>query len=354
MSKHTLTLLPLLLLVLPLSAQDGPEKRIPWANKFFTGSSETPPPVILHDFGTLPQGTVRTYRFKMTNIYAFPVQVKLPKEPSCRCVSVLEYTGTMNSRETGHIDIVIKTSGVEGPKTINLPVRFECIDPKTNQELWSIAQLEVRAVIRKDITINPGLVSFGLVPVGQKATQSVSIVYSGTQPGWEVSDAEYKKDLMDVKISQVQVRGARSAYEITASLKANAPAGPIVEQIVLKTNDPVAPALTLSVTGEVQAPLSLRGPDKDGFVRLGKVEIGKSKEHRVMVRSDKPIRIKSVDGQGDGVKVFVEKADPKKAQVIVIAFAPDKPGPVKKVLTVKTDTGDSATMTVDAVGIDPQ
>jgi len=353
MSKLTLTLLPVLLVALPATAQDDPAKRIPWANKFFTGSSETPPPVILHDFGTLPQGTVRTYRFKMTNIYAFPVQVKLPKVPSCACVSVIEYTAQMNPRHTGYIDVKIDTSRVEGPKNVDLPIRFECSDPKTGEALWSIAQLEVRAVIRKDITINPGLIAFGVVPVGQKANQSVNVIYSGTQRGWAITDAEYKKDLMDVQVTPVRVRGG-IGWEISASLKPTAPAGAIVEQVVLKTNDPVAPVLTLAVTGEVQAPLSLRGPGKDGLVRL-QVEVGKKAEQKVIVESsDKKIKIASVEGQGDSVSVFVGPSDPGKKQVITVIFKPEKAGPVKKVLTIKTDTGDSVSMTVEALGLDPQ
>jgi len=105
---------------MPAVAQDSKGKPVPWANKFFSGKTETPPPVILHDFGTLPQGTVKTYRFKMENIYAYPMQVTVPT-PSCRCVSIREYTGQLGPRETGYIDVQVDTSrrraeesGVEG------------------------------------------------------------------------------------------------------------------------------------------------------------------------------------------------------------------------------------------------
>ena len=250
MSKIFLTFLPLMLLAVPAVAQESPEKFIPWANKFFTGTSETPPPVILHDFGTLPKGTIKTYRFKMTNIYAFPVEVKLQQVPSCVCVSVIEYTGKMEPRETGHIDIRIDTRRVEGPKTINLPVRFECRDPKTRELLWSDAKLEIRAVSRADITITPGAVEFGAVPAGQKASQTVSVVYSGTHREWKITDVEYRKDLMEVKVTPPARR--QPGYEITATLNANAKAGRIDDQIILKTNDPVAPTLTLTVSGEIQ------------------------------------------------------------------------------------------------------
>jgi hypothetical protein len=345
MSKPTLTLLPLLLFAVPAAAQDG---FIPWANKFFTGKGETPPPVILQDFGTLPKGTVKTYRFKMTNIYAFPVQVREPK-PTCGCLSVIEYTGKMEPRETGHIDIKIDTSRVEGYKQIDLPVRFDCRDPKTGENLWSIARLEIKAVSRPDIEIKPGVVQFGTVAAGKKATQVVDIIYSGRQRGWNITEVGYKKELLDVTVAPLQVRGA-TGFQVTATLKATAAAGLLNEQIVLKTNDPVAGALTLNVTGEIQAPLSIAISDQ---VKFGGVEVGKKLDRNVTVRADKKFKVMKVEGQGDGVSVVVLPLEANKTQVVTVTFAPEKVGPVKKVLTIQTDTGDSVTLTVEGVGKEP-
>ena len=349
MSKFPLTFLPFLLLAVPAVAQDTAERKIPWANKFFTGTAEMPPPVILHDFGTLPKGTIKTYRFKMTNIYAFPVEVKLPKVPSCICVSILEYTGKMEPRDTGHIDIKIDTSRVEGPKTVDLPIRFECRDPKTRELLWSEAKLEIRAVSRSDITITPGAVVFGTVPAGQTAAQSVSVVYTGRQRDWAITAVEYRKELMDVKV----VGPARGSivYEVTATLNANAKAGRFDDQIILKTNDPVAPALTLTVTGEIQPPLSIAVSDQLNFRG---VEVGKKVELRItVVSSARKFKVKKVEGAGDGFAAVILPQDANKVQPLTITFEPSKVGPVKKVLTIETDSGESVKLTVEGVGKEP-
>ena len=112
MRLHHLTLLPLLLLAV-LSHPAVGQEPIPWANKFFGGKAETPPPVILHDFGTLPKGTVKTYRFNIRNIYSIPIIVREPAV-SCTCVSIVEYTPTLKPLERGHIDVRIDTSRVDG------------------------------------------------------------------------------------------------------------------------------------------------------------------------------------------------------------------------------------------------
>lgn len=341
---------PLLLLCLvagPAAADDG----LPWANKFFTGKEEAPPPVIIHDFGTLPKGTVRTHKFAMTNIYAFPMQIEQPK-PSCGCVTVLAYTGKMDSKETGYIEIKIDTSRVEGVKEVQLPVKFIGQNPKTGQPFWSIAQLQIRAVSRPDIFMAPGAFAFGVNAAGAKNSQSLTLTYSGRLPFWKVTDATFNKDLYDVTYTAVpaEVRGNVS-YLVKATLKEGAPVGKIDDQIVLKTNDPAAPALMVNVTGEVQAALSLVGGDGGGdTVRLGAVEIGKKVEKRLIVRSDKPFKIAAVGGQGDGVTVPLPPLPAAKSYVVIVQFQPEKIGAVKKVLVVKTDGGESIQLTVEASG----
>jgi hypothetical protein len=348
MSRLTLTL-SLLLLGLPALAQDP---TIPWANKFFSGKGEAPPPVILHDFGTLPKGTVKTYRFQMTNIYAYPMQLHEPK-PNCGCVSVIEYTGKMNPRETGHIDIKLDTSRVEGPKKVKLPVTFYGRDPKSDEPFYSTAQLEIQTDSRPDIAIHPGSVAFGTVPVGKRAVQPVTVVYSGSQRGWKVTEVGYKKELFEVAVAPAEApRGARAAYQLTVTLKETAPAGAFDEQIVLRTNDREAPALSLTATGTVQAALSVVGPDRDGRLNLGKVAVGKEVSQRVIVRAENAFTVTAVDGQVDGLKVPLIQGTAGKVVPLTVVFAPEKVGPIKKVLTVKTDTGDSVSFTVEATAIE--
>jgi Protein of unknown function (DUF1573) len=345
MRLHPLTLLPLLLLATPVVAQEP----IPWANKFFCTKGESPPPIILHDFGTLPKGTVKTYRFKLNNIYAVPMNVVEPKA-NCGCVSVIEYTGMMKPSEVGHIDIKLDTSRVDGEKDIQLSVRFEGRNPETKDLFWSYARLDVRVVSRADIAINPGAVQFNTVPAGEKAVQKVTVVYSGRNKNWNITEVGFKKELFDVKVAPVQVRGATAAYTVTATIKANAPTGSFDDSIVLKTNDVGTPALNLSATGMIQAPLRLV---RDGL-KFGPVEIGSKKEQVAVVQADKEFKITAVNGQGDGVTAPVLPLKANKVQSVTITFAPDKAGPVKKELTIKIDSGETIKLMVEGVGTDPK
>ena len=213
--RQLLPTIGLLLLAIPATAQDAP----PWANKFFTSKDDAPPRVIVQDFGTLPKGTVRTYRFTMTNIYAVAMDVAEPK-PSCGCVSIVAYTGRMEPRETGFVDIKIDTSRVEGFKRVDVPVRFVGKHPKTGEPFYSTANLEIRTVSRPDILMNPGAFAFNVVPLKQKSTQVITVAYSGRMRGWKITDVGYKKELLDVTVEPLATRTGVS-YQVTATPDSN-------------------------------------------------------------------------------------------------------------------------------------
>jgi hypothetical protein len=342
MYRRCLSFLLMFTILGPAAAQEG----LPWANKFFTGKEETPPPAIIHDFGTMPKGTVRTHRFTMTNIYAVPMQLMEPK-PSCGCVSVLAYTGKMDSKETGYIDVKIDTSRVEGNKQVSLPVVFVGNHPKTGERFQSIARLEVRAVSRPDIYMSPGAFAFGVNPAGTKNTQSLTVTYSGRMKGWTITEVGYKKEQFEVTVKPLDVKSGGVSYLVSATMREDVPAGVIDDQIILKTNDPAAPALTVNVSGTVQAALSLVPGD---LMKIGNVEVGMKVEKNIIVRADKPFKIASVDGQTDGITVSLLPVPAAKSQVVTVLFQPEKPGPVRKILSIKTDSGDTVQLTVEAAG----
>src|SRR5215211_710774 len=62
----------------------------PWANKLFLpdverNPAQPPPPVVVHDFGTVPKGTLCVKKFTLTNIYDVPMQV-IDIRRSCGCL----------------------------------------------------------------------------------------------------------------------------------------------------------------------------------------------------------------------------------------------------------------------------
>jgi hypothetical protein len=340
-----LTLTCLLLISVPAFAQrPGGTLEYYWGNKLFTGNDEVPPKVIIHDFGTLAKGTEKTYTFKMTNIYAIPVQIAEPK-PNCGCISVVTWTGKMESAQTGIIEVKIDTKRVEGVKQVSLPVYITGVHPKTGEVFNSKAELELRAVIRADTTIAPGSFSFGVVPSGSTPSQTLNLAYNGQLPGWRLTEYHYNKSLFDITIAPVAVRAGVS-YQIKATVKKDAAVGSFAsEEVLLKTNDPANPVININIAGKIQSPLSTY-PE---IVRMDKTSVGKSVEKNVLVQADKLFKIATIDGTGDGIDAeFRMGAPAAKTHVIKVTFNPTKAGLVKKNLVIKTEEGETVNLPIEA------
>lgn len=331
----------LALLAAALTVRADDQVQIPWANKFF--APKDPPPVVVHDFGTVPWGTTLTHRFPVTNIYAVPMQIMEDPKVSCGCVRIVRYTQKLEARETGFVDVEMDGRRFQGSKAVTIQVRF---GPKYQ----STAILQVRAFGRADVQINPGQASFGVVALGQRPTQTIDITYTGQQLNWQVTGVDTTNaPSVEATVERLPaVRGNGAVYRATVSLKPDAESGMIQDQLLLRTNDPTSPALAVPITGTVQAPLFVV---QGANVKLDQVPVGQEAARNIMVRGNKPFKITKVEGQGDGLTVkFLPIPNP--VQVVTITFQPTQPGELRRKLLITTDQNETTAVTVEASAVD--
>ena len=133
-------------------------------------------------------------------------------------------------------------------------------------------------------------------------------------------------------------------YLVTVGLKPTAPAGPISEQITLKTNDAANPLIQIAVSGTIALPLEV-APAR---VRMENVAIGQSGTQRVLIRAAKPFKVLSVEGAGEGVTVELPTTagTALPVQVLTVKFDRKKPDALDRDLRVKTDLDGGTTVTV--------
>lgn len=339
----------------PAAQPPAPTTQNPWANKFFlrdiaTNREQAAPPVIAHNFGEVPHGTICTERFTITNIYDVPMQITEVRK-SCTCLDFVPMVKTLKPNETADFTVMMNTGKFVGINTQTFYVTF-------GPQFVSTAVIRVTANSRTDISINPGSVGFGVVPLGTHPSQTVTIKYTGRSRDWKLTDLVPVQGQFDVKITEVSrggpLRGG-AEYQVDVALKSSSTPGPISEQISIKTNDTTHPIVQLMVTGTIAAPLDL-APSK---VRLDPVYIGQSTAQRVSIRAAKPFKVLSVDGEGDGITVerstlAVAGAPQPTVQVITIKFEPKVPGTVNRVVRIRTDLeGGIATIPVEAEALKP-
>ena len=316
---------------------------IPWANKFFlpgiaADPSRPAPAVVTHDFGTVPHGTLCVHKFTVTNIYDVPMQVVEVKR-SCGCLEAYPPQKVLQPNEQADFVVTMDTSKFKGANAQTLHVTF---GPK----YVNTAVLRMTATSRADVMLNPGRVHFGTVAQGATAEQTVTLEYHGKDVRtWQVTGVVPPAGPFTVSVAEASPGGFATGkkYQVTVGLKPDAPAGRVAEVIALRTNDPSAPVVQVNVTGVVQAPLTLSA-EKVQFagVKVG----GEPAEFKVLVRGTAPFKVAGVPADADGLSV---EAFPAAApvQVVVVRFAPTKPGAVKKALTLHSDAG-TATLQVEA------
>ena len=286
--------------------------------------------MLVHDFGTVPKGTLLVHKLTITNIYDVPVQI-VDIRKSCSCLEAYPPAGVLQPHETADFTVTMNSDKFTGANAQTFFITF-------GPQYVSTAVLQVKATSRADVTLTPGLVNFGVVGQGTKPNQSVSVKYAGRQKDWKITgvvpgEAPFDVQVVDAGRGPLGIGGQE--YRVTVTLKPDAPPGPVAELITLKTNDPTAPLLQVNVSAVVQAPVSV----SPGKVQFDDVKVGgPGAVQKVVVRATKPFRIQPVPDAGDGltietfpaaapVQVVTVKYQPKTTWVIQEArHLPDGPG----------------------------
>jgi hypothetical protein len=308
-----------------------------WADKMF-GDKEN----LVHDFKSVARGAQLFHRFKITNIYAVPMEITNWRS-SCTCGTVNFTKKTLQPREEGFIEVTMDTKKFTGPKTL---IIYVTVGP----QFTSTAELKLTAVSRADVVFNPGEVNFGAVPRGQTRTQDVDVEYAGVLD-WKVSEVDTNGAPVDVTLKEwyrnpgKPGQPGKVGYKINVALKADAPAGALKHELFLKTNDPASPLVPLLVEVTIQAPLSVT----PSAVHFGEVKVGEAKSQRVLVRGGKAFRIVAIDGLTDGLTAEFP-AEAGEARIVVIKWTAAKAGELNCPLVIKTDLAKDNSVSLTVTG----
>lgn len=292
---------------------------------------------VSHDFGSVPRGAQLQHRFTMTNPYAVPLEVTISRI-SCGCVTATPSVKTLDPRGTGSIDVTMDARRFTGAKLVKVTVTVS--SPQYN----STAELKVTANARADIVLNPGAVNFGAVARGTTPTQTIDVEYAGVLD-WRASELNLNSAPITASFKEMYRRPGQVGYQVSLTLKADAPAGILKQEVFLKTNDPATPQVPIAMEAVVQAPLTV-SPEVLAGISL---KVGEGQTRRVVVRGNRPFRILSVDGLGEGVTVVNPlPSAAATVQIVTFKYQPTEAGEFKRQLQIKTDLQDEAvTVKVD-------
>ena len=292
-----------------------------WADLMFQELSK--------DFGSVPRGPTLQHAFHLKNNTADVVHIANVRA-SCGCVSPSALKSTLQPGEETAVLANMDTNHFTGVRSVTVYVLFDA--PHTEEvRLW------VRANARDDVSVYPDTLAFGQVKRGSSPSAAVKVTFLGT-PDARIVEVVPESNYVQPTLREVSRQGAEVAYELSARLRGDAPAGKWYTDVWLKTNNESMPRVRVPLTVEIESPLSVNPP----AVVLGEVKVGTEAERKLIVRGTRAFKITGVKGT-DGVLSVKDSSNVSKSvHVLTVKVRAAKPGDVNRNLEILTDLdGDS-------------
>lgn len=295
------------------------------------------------DAGTVSQGTTVDAVFDLVNEGDTKLVIKAVR-PTCGC-TVADFDKEIAPGATGHVKAKLDTKDFSGPISKSILVMTD--DPQN-----PTVTLVIKADIRPFVEILPRpLIRFNAV-LNEPMNQTFIVVGADPEAALTVRSVESSVPFLATSMRQLGgdelIEGkSKSQYEITLSLRDDAPVGPVNAVLSVNTDLKEAPTVPVKVYGVIRALIHVT-PSQ---IQFGSVE-AKARPGRNLI---------VVNNRTDGTRVEITGAkvdDPgfdaqvttieqgRRYQVTVVVKADADPGSRDATLTLMTTDKDFPTVTV--------
>ena len=274
-----------------------------WASDMFKDTS--------HNFGMVARGADTRFSFVFTNKYQEDVVIE-SVQSTCRCTQPSFQKRVIKTWETGQIDIQLDTRNFYGRKDATVTVRF-------SKPYYAEVQLHSFCFIRTDVYVEPGIVAFGTVQQGQPRTARFRVNYAGRTywQSWAIRDIQSESAFYKATLKEVQRDYNYVSYDITLTLKENAPEGYLNDFIDIISNDPnpTNQHCPVPVSGYIIPSVAV----KPSPLAFGTVKAGESMTKTVVLSGQSQFKITEFGTSNDAVSAKISEAQ-KSVHVIPVTI----------------------------------
>ena len=287
----------------------------------------------VHDFGATPRGPQLLHYFRFTNSGKDTLTISNVRV-SCGCVTASAPVTQVKPGESSYITAQMDSRRFSGHKAVTIYVQFSA--PRFEE-----ISLQVQANGRDDFSMYPETMAFGGVRKGSEPKASVQVTLVG-EPGWQVEEVTADSNYVKPTAKLIKRDGNEVTYEIAASLRPDLPVGKWYTDVWMKTNSAALNKVRIPITVDVNASVTV----SPVALMLGDVKVGDAVEQNVLVKSDKPFKIKAVKGSDTQIKISGVNDDARAVHVLKITFTPNAQGNVSKAISIITDDGDESAVSI--------
>lgn len=294
-----------------------------WADRMFNELS--------HNWGPVARGATVRYPFYLTNTLNEPINI-VSLRPSCGCTSGASDKSLVQPGERATIEAQMDTTNFVGHKATIL---FVTLITGSGQQ--AEVRLAVSSDIQSDIVLNPGTVDFGYLVAGQEVARTVRIDRVGS-PEWRAVKMSSNVKGIDAKLQEIARTSTGVSYELSVTLRKDAPEGVIRNDLFIHTNDPNNPAIPVLMTGQVAGALTV----SPKTVNLGNLQAASQNpaQGRFVIKGSQPFVVTGVEGSNDALELIVADTQPKTVHVLTVQMKPGligETGDVNRTLKVHTN-----------------
>lgn len=278
-----------------------------------------------HDFGSLPKGAKAEYSFVVTNNFAADVHIAAVRT-SCGCTTPRIEKPFLKTYEKGAIIAHLNSDSYIGRRAATLTVTID-------QPAYAEVQLQIRAMVHDDVLMEPTAVQFGTVDQGAPAEAKIRL-YRADMYNWQITGVKMSNPNLTGQVVEVARQGSQVWYDLHVRLDKNTPAGYIMDHAVLTTSDPSASQIPVMVEGQVQSQVVL----SPSSLFLGLMKPGDKVTKPLVVRANKPFRIKSITADKGAFELPKPPEEAKALHLVPVTFvAGSEWGKVVKTIHIETD-----------------
>lgn len=290
-----------------------------WAEKMFEKLSV--------DFGVVARGSDCSCRLKIKNIYQETIHIT-HVSTSCGCSAAKPSANQIPSGQEAYLDIAMDTTRFMRKKDSAVLVTLSEPTKRVSKEI----RIPLSVYIRTDVVFSPGAVNFGAVDVGAGSERKISVAYAGRND-WTIRSVKSPRSYIEAAaVETARPNDGTVNYQLTVTLKPDAPVGAIREQLFLITDDQSSPQVPLLVEGRVEADITVATE----LLALGQIPAGQTKTMNVVVRGRKPFKIDKIEctTPSEAFKVKLP-TDEKTVHVLPLTFtAPADATDVNELFTI--------------------
>ena len=210
----------------------------------------------------------------------------------------------------------------------------------------SEVRLAVSSTILSDIVLNPGSLDFGVVGKGQSPKLVLTVDRLGA-PDWQIARMVTTSKSLSASLQETTRSASGVSYALTVSIRSDAPAGGLRDEIRLITNDRETPVVPVLVTALVRGELTV----SPSTLSLGNVVSVSAAQGRYIVRASKPFAITAIEGNGDGFTLTAPDSEKRTIHILTLSYRPEEGstrGDLKHAFRVRTDLGDEPPVDLSA------